>query len=177
MRYSRDFTITRQDTQKFYQMLVLHRWSKGAIAFAAVGALVAWLYIDWLGFTFGTPGKVIAAIAFGVFTAALILLGMILRTRGKVSAMMRKTGRTSYVQQTRIDGFGIHVTVDKTNAKLGFENLLRVQETSDAFYIFLTESDAWILPKSQMEDAASESRTIREIFSRVIASKRLKLLK
>ena len=177
MRYSRDFTITRLDTQRFYQMLVLRRWRKGILGFAVVGALVGKLYLDWLGFTLGGVEMVFFLVLAGVLTSLLITLGMVIRTRSNVSKMMRKKGRESYVQQTRIDGFGVHVTVEQDNAKLRFEEICRVEETSDAFYIFLTEQDAWILPKSQMEDTEAECRAVREIFSRVVAPKRLKLQK
>lgn len=177
MRYSRDFTITRQDTQKFYQMLVLRRWRKGILGFAAVGALVGKLYLDWLGFQLGAVETSVFLVLTGVLTAMLITLGMVLRTRSNVGKMMRKKGRESYIQQTRIDGFGVHVTVGQDNAKLRFEEICRVEETADAFYIFLTEQDAWIMPKGQMEDAEAESRAVREIFSKVIAPKRLKLQK
>lgn len=177
MRYSRDFTITRQDTQKFYQMLVLRRWRKGILGFAVVGALVGKLYLDWLGFQLGAVETSVFLALTGVLTAMLITLGMVLRTRSNVGKMMRKKGRESYIQQTRIDGFGVHVTVGQDNAKLRFEEICRVEETADAFYIFLTEQDAWIMPKGQMEDAEAESRAVREIFSKVIAPKRLKLQK
>lgn len=177
MRYSRDFTITRQDTQKFYQMLVLRRWRKGILGFAVVGALVGKLYLNWLGFQLGGVETAFFLVLSGVLTAMLITLGMVIRTRSNVSKMMRKKGRESYVQQTRIDGFGVHVTVEQDSAKLRFEEICRVEETADAFYIFLTEQDAWILPKREMEDTEGESRTVREIFSRVVAPKRLKLQK
>ena len=177
MRYSRDFTITRKDTLRFYQALALRRWCKGILAFAVVGALVAKLYLDFLGFSLDTVGTAIVMAICALLTAALIALGTTLRTRNSVSAAMRKNGRETYVQETRIDGFGVHVTVDKNSAKLSFDKILRVQETKTAFYVFLTENDAWIFPKSQMENAEEECRTIREIFSKVVAPSRLKLQK
>lgn len=177
MRYSRDFTITRQDTEKFYQMLVLRRWSKGILGFAVVGALVLKLYMDWLGFALGAAGMAVMMVLGGLVTAVFITLGVLWRTRGNVARLMRRNGREQYVQQTRIDGFGVHVSVDDKSAKVGFDKLVRVQETKDAFYLFITDNEAWILPKAQMENRGEECRTIREIFSRVVAPTRLKLQK
>ena len=177
MRYIRDFTITRKDTLRFYRILALRRWSKGILAFSVIGALVAKLYLDWLGFSLGTAGTALVMALCGILTAALITLGTILRTNGSVTAAMRRKGLKSYVQQTRIDGFGIHVTVGKETTRQGFDKILRVQETASAFYIYLTENDAWLLPKDQMEDKEAEIRTIREIFSKVVAPSRLKLKK
>ena len=177
MRYSRNFTIHRKDTLRFYQSLALRRWCKGILVFAVIGALVAKLYLDWLGFTLDTFSTALVMLLCAILTAVLITLGTILRTRQSVTAAMRKKGRETYVQETRIDGFGVHVTVEKNSANLSFDKILRVQETNSAFYIFLTENDAWLLPKSQMEDGETESRTIREIFSKVVAPGRLKLKK
>ena len=175
MRYSRDFTITRRDTEKFYQLLVLRRWAKGILGFAVVGALVTKLYMDWLGFSLDTAGMAAVMVLGGIITAAVITAGVLWRTRGNVTRLMRKNGRESYVQQMRIDGFGVHVSVNGESAKVGFDKLARVQETKDAFYLFLTENEAWIMPKSQMENADEECRAIREIFSKVVAPRRRKL--
>lgn len=175
MRYSRDFTITQRDTERFYQTLVLRRWSKGILGFAVVGALVLKLYMDWLGFSLGTAGTVAAMVLGGILTAVFITAGVLWRTKRNVAKLMRKRGRESYVQQTKIDGFGVHVTVDGESAKVGFDKLVRVQETRDAFYLFITDTEAWLLPKAQMDNVDEECRTIREIFSKVVAPMRLKL--
>ena len=177
MRYSRDFTITRSDMQLFYRMLVLRRWCKGILGFAVVGALVARLYINWLNISLDAVETVVFMVLTGILTALLITLGMVIRTNRNVGRLMRKNGRESYVQSVRIDGFGVHVTTGDETAKLGFDKLLRVQETSAAFYLFVTDTQAWILPKHQMEDPEAESRTVREIFSRVVPPQRLKLKK
>lgn len=177
MRYSRDFTITRKDTERFYQMLVLRRWSKGILGFAVVGALVLKLYMDWLGFALDTVGMAAMMALGGLVTAALITAGVLWRTKGNVDKLVRRNGRESYVQQTRIDGFGVHVTVDGESAKLGFDKLVRVQETKDAFYLFITDAEAWIMLKAQMERIDEECRTVRDIFTKVVAPARLKLKK
>lgn len=177
MRYSRNFTITRKDTEKFYQMLVLRRWTKGIAGFAVVGALVLKLYMDWLGFDLGAVGMVAMMVFGGLVTAVFITIGVLWRTRGNVTKLMRRNGREQYVQQTRIDGFGVHVNVGGEDSKLGFDKLVRVQETKDAFYLFVTDNDAWIMPKAQMENREEECRAIREIFTKVVAPMRLKLQK
>ena len=177
MRYSRDFTVTRQDTLMFYQMLALRRWCKGIIGFSVVGALVAKLYLNWLDFAMDGFETGLFMVFSGVLTALLIALGTVIRTRIHVNSLMRKKGRESYVQQLRIDGFGFHVAVGQESARLKFEDILRVEEKRDVFYLFLTENDAWILPKREMEDSEAESRALRDIFTRVIAPKRLKLQK
>ena len=37
--YRRDFTIGERETQRFYRMLTLRKWSRGILGFGAAGAL------------------------------------------------------------------------------------------------------------------------------------------
>ena len=54
---------------------------------------------------------------------------------------------------------------------------VRVRETRRAFYLFIAEHQAWILPKAQMEDREAECRAVREIFCKVVERSRLRLRK
>ena len=53
--YRRDFTIGERETQRFYRMLTLRKWSRGILGFGAAGALAGgqvsgWrLLTGWLG--------------------------------------------------------------------------------------------------------------------------------
>ena len=60
---------------------------------------------------------------------------------------------------------------------MAFEKIREIRETKRAVYIYMTENDAWILPKAQMEDPAAEAAKLREIFGMVIESQRLHLRK
>ena len=171
--YHRDFTIDLKETQAFYLMLVMGRWRKGLLGFAVVGALAAVMY------TAGTaliPPVKAALIAGGALAAVLIsAVVLLVSTRRKVKNQVRRSGRESYVQETEINGFGIHVTVGDKKAQLAFENLLRVRETGRAFYLFLSDSQAWILPKAQMEDRQAETEQLRTIFRTVVERGKLRL--
>ena len=177
MRYERDFTIGLRETQAFYVLLTLEHWRKGLAGFGAAGALAAYLYIGMLFSDLILPGQIALIIAAAVLTALAVALGMVLSTRGRVRSRLRRSGKERYVQQTAVDAFGVHVTVGKDRAKLGFDKLVRVWETRGAFYIFLSANQAWILPKAQMEDSRAESEQLRTIFRTVMEGKRLKLKK
>lgn len=176
MQYTRDFTITARETEQFYRLLLLRRWRKGIWGFGLVGALVGQLYLTWLNLPLSGAWRGIAVVLVGLLTMLLVTLGMVLRTRRNVRTAIRKKGRACYVQHTEINGFGVTVTVEGEKARVGFEKLYRVEETRRAFYLYLTASEAWILPKEQMENAARECETLRTIFSTVIERRRRKLL-
>ena len=171
MSYQRDFTIGLRETQDFYLSLVLGRWRKGTAGFALVGALAALLYTLNAAFSLPVRAAVVAAgaLAGAGITAAVLVVSTLTRVREQV----RRSGRESYVQETEINGFGVHVAVGKDKARMEFMDLLRVQETRRAFYLFLSEDQAWILPKAQMEEGEPEQ--LRRIFSTVIEKGKLKL--
>ena len=177
MSYERDFTIGLRETQDFHLSLVLRRWWKGAIGFGVVGVLVVWMYLYRL--IPDSPPAVVAVVAgiFGVLTAAGVLAALAITTRMKVRDQLSRSGQGPYVQSTRIDGFGVQVRVGKKKAKLPFDRLLRVRETRKAFYLFIAEEQAWLLPKAQMEDVEKESAQLRRIFRAVVESRRLELKK
>ena len=175
MPYHWDFTIGKRETLDFYLSLVLRRWRGGIAGFGAVGALAALLYTGLAEFSL--PVRIGLMAAGAAAFMLLVTLWLVISTRRKVTEQLRRSGRESYIQETEINGFGIHVTVGKDKAKLAFENLAQVRETKKAFYLFLSDTHAWILPKSQMEDPAAESARLRELFTTVLERKKLRLKK
>ena len=173
MSYHRDFTIGLRETQDFYLSLALEHWRKGIAGFALAGALVGLLYTSRVGLPWYLQAAVMLAAAAATAAAAVLVLTV--STLLKVKSQLKSSGRESYVQETEINGFGVHVTVGKDKAKLGFPDLMRVQETGKAFYLFLSGSQAWILPKKQMEDQQAECAQLRELFTAVIERGRLRL--
>ena len=173
MSYHRDFTIGKRETLDFYLSLVLRQWRGGILGFGAVGALTVLLYTSRTEFSLPAQAGLMAAGAAAFML--LVTLWLVFSTAGRVKGQLRRSGRERYVQETEINGFGIHVTVGKDRARLAFENLLRVQETGKAFYLFLSDSQAWILPKKQMEDPEAESEQLRTIFRTVIEGRKLRL--
>lgn len=171
MSYHRDFTIGRRETLDFYLSLVLRRWRRGILGFGAVGALAAFLYTGRAQFSLPVRAGLMAAGALAFML--LMTQWLVLTTSAKVGSHLRRSGQESYVQETEISGLGVRVTVGKNRAKMAFENLVQVRETKKAFYIFLSETHAWILPKAQMEDPAAESAMLRELFSTVLERKKL----
>lgn len=171
MSYRRDFTIGLGETLDFYLSLVLGRWRGGIAAFGLVGALAAWMYTG-MG-ALSLPARCGLMAAGAAAAMALVTGWLALSTRQKVVRQLRRSGQETYVQETEINGFGVHVTVGKNRAKLAFENLAQVRETRKAFYLFLSESHAWILPKAQMEDPEAESARLRRLFETVLEKKKL----
>lgn len=175
MDHTWDFVISLRETRDFYLRLMLRSWRKGIIGFGLAGGLTAWYYITALKIQVSTPVEILITVAAALAVMALVAGILSLVTIRKVSRESRRTGRERYIQHTRVDGFGIHVAVDDREARLGFDKLMKVEETGRAFYLYLAENQAWIFPKDQMD--AQACTQLRQLFSTVIESKRLKLKK
>ena len=175
MSYRRDFTIGLRETRGFYLMLVLEKWRRGIAGFGLVGALAAYLYTAAVTLA---PWLQALAVLGGALAGMLAsVLALTISTSARVRDQVRRSGQDSYVQQTEISGLGVHVTVGSKQAKMSFDKLVRVRETRRAFYLFIADTQAWILPKAKMEDRAAECRQIRQLFSMVMERGRLRLKK
>ena len=119
MSYQRDFTIGLRETQDFYLSLVLGHWRKGIAGFALVGALAALLYT--MNTDLMLPVKAAVVLAGALAGAAVTVIAVSVSTLRKVREQVRRSGREQYVQETEINGFGVHVTVGKDRGKMGFE--------------------------------------------------------
>lgn len=177
MHYKRDFVISFRETRDFYLRLALRSWTKGFWGFGIVGALVTAVYWEFLTLPGGIYVEILAAVAMGLVVVTAAMISMSVTTSRRVRRDFLRSGRDSYIQHTEIDGFGVRVTVDNRQAKVGFDKLMKVEETGKSFYLYLAANQAWILPKAQMEDPAAESSALRQLFSTVIESRRLKLKK
>ena len=167
MNYHKIFHIDGRENVRFCLRQLLRRRMKGLAGFGLAGALVCYLYgqktlAGW-GLALAMAGGFAAVFAAGVLATCL--------------TARRKAGHLDYRQEITINGFGVRVSANGAEAKVGFDKLHAVEETAADFYLYLDPDHAWILCKGQMEDPAGESRQLRELFVQVLEAKRLKLRK
>ena len=175
MEYHRTFQIGQREAMDFYLYQAARHKALGAVGFCAVGLLICWLYSAQAQ---GSPASFAVAMVV-TFAAVLtaILGGYYFTLRGKVRAAIRQRGKERYPQDILINGFGLRAAANGREVRVAFEKIREVRETGKALYIYMTENDAWILPKAQMEDPAAETAQLRRIFDTVIESARLHLRK
>ena len=174
--YTKTFVIGRQEQKDYYRTMVAQNWWKSVLTASVAGAVVAWFYLSWVGDEFSTLEKALTMVATSLLTALVSGGVLVMNTHRHVDKQIRRNGKESYEQLVEITGFGVRVVADGREGKLSFEKLHRVQETKKAFYIHVSNTHAWILPKEQMADMAAESRQLRELFGTVVESRRLKFL-
>ena len=176
-RYERTFLIGEKDLIRFHCERCYREKLLGMLAMAVAGALIVLLYSSQLPWR---PSDLeLGLMIAGGFVLALVfmVLGAWLVTSRQVRSSMKKQGITEYQQAVRVDGFGVRVQANGKEGKLGFEHLHMVRETGTDLYIYITPTQAWLLPKSQMADPEAECAQLREIFTTVVEPRRLKLRK
>ena len=176
MHYERTFTIGYREIRDRNRTFVLKTHWKGILGLALVAALIAFLYLPENLRQSSAATWGICALA-GVIALPILGLLDIFRCDRTTKKAVRKQREQSYEQKIALDAFGVHVTVNKKTADAGYDKIVRVEETNKAFYVYITEKDGWILPKTQMKDPAAESAALREIFTTFLMSKDLKLKK
>ena len=175
MRYERTFQIGRRELVRFHFGQVMREKLLGMIGLSVAALLIVYLYVTRLGLT-ATRGQLIAWMVLG-FSMTLACLGgfFYLRIARHVDKSLRKLGVTAYEQAVAVDGFGVRVTANGREARLGFDKLYLIRETRRDFYIYVTAEQAWLLPKEQLEVPAAECALLRQIFETVVESRRLAL--
>ena len=173
MDYRGVFQIGRREAEGFYLYQTVRYRLPGILGFGVVGLLTCYLYGSG---RIMPPSMLWGAMALSfALVVAGILFGYWVSIRRKLARSAARTGRDTYTQTITVNGFGVRAEVDGREARVGFDKLHEVRETGRAFYLYLTREEAWILPKAQMADPAGDSARLREIFGRVIESRRLRV--
>lgn len=172
MEFHQTFTIGKRESTRFYLYQLLRARLVGSLGFGLVGALVCYLYAS----PYLSPAALAAAMVFTfLLMLAAIFLGYRLAVLGKLKKAAAKNGFSSYDQEILINGFGVRVKAVGRESRVGFDKLYAVRETDKDFYLYLSEQDAWILPKGQMAGGAADCAGLRKLFAKVIPSNRLHL--
>ena len=175
MRYERAFQIGDREMVRFHFGQSLREKLPGMLGLSVAGGLIIYLYLTRMGIAISVPQTALWMFFGFLLVFAILLLILYVPVVRHVRAGLRKLGTSSYEQAVTIDGFGVHVTAHGKEAKLPFDKIRLVRETKQDFYIYVTDTQAWLLPKDQMENQQEEGKTIRKLFTTVLESRRLKL--
>ena len=173
MDYQETFTIHAKDVIRFYFRVLCRSRIWMILGFGLAGALTTYLY--------GASGSLSGPILWGtmLLTFAVVAVGFLgasyLNIRRGVRKGAKKNGSSSYEQTVRINGFGVRVTANGKDGRVGFDKLVKVEETRDCFYLYLTRDNGWIIPKNQMANREADCAALRALFQTVIPQRQLHL--
>ncbi|MDP3447417.1 MAG: YcxB family protein [Eubacteriales bacterium] len=171
-QFSRTFTITKKDNLRYNFFLM----QKKLIATSALVFVIIAAMIGLLKYAQG------ASISVSVLNALLMaVLGtLILVAINIITTVVRMNG---YYNQKKLTDFSVTFTTDKTGIRatsergdsdLPWNRIVAVRETRNAFYIFITESHANVMPKDQFS-GESEVAVFRALLEKNVEAARLKI--
>lgn len=174
MQYSAKFTIAKKDTVWFNLLLL----QKKLITHAGIVAAIVLVVLCLMRLSLGESIQL--ALANGIVTA---ILGALIYVAFSIFIIYRRIGKMYKTQQLKqfvfdikMDREGVRCSADGDSSLLSWNQILAAWETPRAFYLFLNDVNAKVLPKDQMKDAA-EMETVRSVCRKYMDAKRLKLKK
>ena len=152
MEYQGTFTIGRRENIRFNLYVMRGRFIlMAALVFVIIAVMLG---ASTYGQTMSVPAALLRGIPLGLGGAALFLV---------INTVMLMTRINRAYKEKRAQEFTQDVTI------------VRVRESGKTFYLFLSKTQAYILPKYQMKDAAAEAAQVRALFQKHLDGGILKL--
>ncbi len=89
------------------------------------------------------------ALITAVVGTALLLAINIIATVLRMNSFYKQKKLSDFSVTFTADDTGIHAVSDRGNADLEWNRIVAVRETRNAFYVFITDSYANVMPKDQ----------------------------
>ena len=171
-QFSQAFTITKKDNLRYNFFLMRKKLiATSALVFVIIAAMIGLLkYAQGASISLALINAFVMAVV-----GTLILIGINL-----VTTVVRMNG---YYKQKKLSDFtvtfttdkdGIHAKSERGDFDLPWNRIVEVQETRHAFYVFITDSHANVLPKDQISSVA-EVAVFRALLEKNMEATRLKL--
>ena len=172
MQFKGHFTITKRDNIDFNLLLMKRKLISASITvFAVITLLVGFLkYMQGIPLVNAALQALLLAVLGVVLLAVINIVSMLLRING----MYKSNKIAEFSFDALVDKDGFHATSDRGDSDVPWERILSVAETKGAFYVFITDSNANVLPKPQIAEA-SGVETLRKLFIKYLPAQKLRL--
>jgi hypothetical protein len=171
-QFSGSFTITKKDNLRFNFFLM----RKKLIATSALVFVIIFAMVGLLKYAQGAG--VLSAILNGALMSVVgivILVGINVATAVmRINRFYTQRKLTDFTVSFTADKAGIHSFSERGDSDLPWNRILEVRETLHAFYIFITDSHANVMPKDQFANP-KDAETFRSLLEMNVAKSRLKL--
>ena len=175
MEYKGHFTISKKDNIDFNFLLMKNRLIRSTvIVFIVIVMLVTLL--NYALKAMPLQGALLQGLLMGGIGIVLMLAINIGSMYTRINAMYRKNQIQDFTFDVVVDKNGFHAKSNRGDSDIPWERILSLQETKNAFYVFITENNANVLPKSQMQLPADAAR-IRQIAEKFLPANRCKCKK
>ena len=171
-QFSHTFTITKKDNLRYNFFLMQKKLvATSALVFVIIAAMIGFIkYAQGVGITLALLNALIMAVS-----GTLILVGInIITAVIRINGYYKRRQLTDFTVTFTTDKTGIHAASERGDSDLPWNRIVEVRETRHAFYVFITESHANVLPKDQFSNA-EEITLFRTLLEKNVDAVRLKL--
>lgn len=172
MPFASHFTITKKDNLRFNFFLMKKKLvATSAAVFVIIVAMVGLLRYAQ-GASIGEAA--LRALLLGLAGTALLIAVNVISTVMRLNNLYRQKKLLDFSVDFTVDAGGIHARSERGDSDLPWDRIAYVQETPHAFYIFITDTHANVMPKDQLR-SASDAAALRGMFQKHLDKPRLRL--
>ena len=171
-QFSHTFTITKKDNLHYnFFMMQKKLIATSVLVFVIIFAMIGLIkYAQGAGITTAILNALLMAVAGTLFLVAINYITAIMR----INKYYKQKKLSDFTVSFTTDAAAIHATSERGDSDLPWNRIMEVRETKQAFYLFITEAHANVLPKDQFTDEA-EIALFRTWLEKNIAATRLKI--
>ncbi len=171
-QFSHTFTITKKDNLRYNYFLMQKKLiATSAFVFVIIAAMVGLLRYAQSA---NLSGALINAFTMAVLGTVILVAINIITTILRINSFYKQKKLTDFTVTFTTDSSGIHAKSDRGDSDLPWNRIVAVRETRHAFYVFITDSHANVLPKDQFSNA-EEIAVFRALLEKNIEAGRLKI--
>lgn len=172
MQFTNHFTITKKDNTRYNFYIMRKKLiSTAAVVFVIIAATLALMrYAQGMDI----QSAIANALLMAVFGTVLLLGVNVISTFMRINNFYKQKKLVDFSVDFTVDKDGIHATSDRGDSDLPWNRIVSIQETRNAFYIFITDTHANVMPKDQIVSETGVA-TLRGLFEKNLDKSRLKL--
>jgi hypothetical protein len=172
MNYSKTFQVGRKDNERYNLYSMKNKTMiMGMIVFFTIAVMVTLVQVK---------SRIIILYALLIGTG-LGLVGIVLFIAANLAIVKYKlfsaykSGKIKpFKQHIVMNESGVHAKTENGTIDVPFKHIVGVQETKQAYYIYITAEHTYVFPKDQMK-GETEFQKVRSIFKANMPSGKLKL--
>ena len=171
-QFSHTFTITKKDNLRFNFFLMRKKLiATSALVFVIIAAMIGLLkYAQGASVSVSLTNALVMAVL-----GTLILIGInLVTTVVRMNGYYKQKKLTDFSVTFTTDKEGIHAKSERGDSDLPWNRIVEVHETRHAFYVFITDTHANVLPKDQFSGEA-EVGAFRALLEKNMDAARLKI--
>ena len=173
-QFSGQFTITKKDNLAFNFFLMRKKLIATSImVFVVIAGMVGVLkYAQGAGL----KAAILSALLMSLMGTLLLIAINVVVTIVRINTFYKNKKLTDFSVSFQTDKSGIHALSDRGDFDLAWNRIVEVRETKQAFYIFITDSHANVIPKDQIVNQ-QDIGVFRALLIANVEKARLKLLR